>query len=172
MKISKKRKSCCASAGFTLIELIVVVGIIGIIAGIVLTQFGYFRFKGVDAGVKANLNSIRSQAEIFYIEHSSYLPLDGSATSPYNCSTIGGSSTSKNMFSNDAKIKEILAEVSKIGAGVYCANDADTWATAVGLKSEKEISSWCVDSRGGDARVIKGKPDSAINNDTFSCKPN
>src|SRR3954466_2692179 len=51
--------------GFTLIELLVVIAIIGILSSIVLASLNTARNKGVDAAVKGNVNSIRSQAAIY-----------------------------------------------------------------------------------------------------------
>src|SRR3989344_4658063 len=52
--------------GFTLIELLVVISIIGLLSSIILASLNSARAKGGDAGVKANLASLKSQAEILY----------------------------------------------------------------------------------------------------------
>jgi prepilin-type N-terminal cleavage/methylation domain-containing protein len=52
--------------GFTLIELLVVIAIIGILAAVVLGSLNEARRKGADASIRANLNNMRSQSEIYY----------------------------------------------------------------------------------------------------------
>lgn len=57
MKVSVNRK------GFTLIEMLVVVAIIGILAGTVLTALGPARNKGRDARIISGLNNVAALAE-------------------------------------------------------------------------------------------------------------
>lgn len=58
--------------GFTLIELLVVVAIIGILATVVTASLGSSRSKSQDASIKAQLRTIVSQAELWYLEKDSY----------------------------------------------------------------------------------------------------
>ena len=51
--------------GFTLLELMVVVGLVAILASLVMVALGTARGKGGDAGVKSNLHTIANQAELF-----------------------------------------------------------------------------------------------------------
>ncbi|MEK7175265.1 MAG: prepilin-type N-terminal cleavage/methylation domain-containing protein, partial [Patescibacteria group bacterium] len=63
------KKISALKSGFTLIELMVVVALLAMMAVIVLFNISSSRAKGVDAGIKSNLNSFRSRAEIIYLDN-------------------------------------------------------------------------------------------------------
>jgi|GEM_PF-2267058 len=58
--------------GFTLIELLITVFIIGLLASIVLASLSGARNKGNDTGVKAEINTIATQAVLYYGLANSY----------------------------------------------------------------------------------------------------
>ncbi len=53
--------------GFTLMELLVVVGIIGILATIVIGMLSSAQKKGKDSAIKEQMASLRSEAELYAI---------------------------------------------------------------------------------------------------------
>ncbi len=59
--------------GFTLIELMIVVAIIGILAAIVIPNFQNYQFKVKTVEAKSNLGSIRTLEEAYRTENDSYL---------------------------------------------------------------------------------------------------
>ncbi len=70
MKTRKK------SRGFTLVEILIVVVILGILAAIVIPQFTQASTEAREASLRSNLQSIRSQIELFKIQHNDIAPTD------------------------------------------------------------------------------------------------
>ena len=70
-------------AGFTIIELLIVIAIIGILATLVLTNFQGAQAKGRDTVRKNDINSIYQKLEEYYNENGSYPDSDlATATFP------------------------------------------------------------------------------------------
>ena len=59
-------------AGFTIIELLIVIAIIGILATLVLTNFQGAQAKGRDTTRKSDINSIYQKLEEYYNENGGY----------------------------------------------------------------------------------------------------
>ena len=55
--------------GFTLIETLVVIAIIGILAGIVLVFFGWGKDKGKGCENSVGMGQLRSAAELYALDH-------------------------------------------------------------------------------------------------------
>jgi len=62
--------------GFTLIELMIVVAIIGILAAIAIPNFMSYQCKARQSEAKSALGDIRTMEEAYYAEHNTYGTLD------------------------------------------------------------------------------------------------
>ena len=127
------------SRGFTLIELLVVIAIIGILSAVVLASLSTARTKGQDAAVQSDLNTIQTQAEIYY---------GGTGVNSYGAAqaTCSGS-----VFSDPTIIKAIAGTDSANGSATpVCGNSTTAYAAMSQLPTSLggTASYWCVDSTG------------------------
>ena len=66
----------CARKGFTLVEILIVVIILGILAAIVIPQFADASGDAREASAKSLLQTVRSQVELYRMQHSDNYPTD------------------------------------------------------------------------------------------------
>lgn len=115
--------------GFTLIELVVAITIIGLLSTIILGSLRTSRERGANSAIKQNLNSLRSEVELLY----------SNAVNP----TYTGVCTDATVL----KIREAADMVS--GSTMVCYSTATTWAASSALKGpEGSYNYWCVDTSG------------------------
>jgi general secretion pathway protein G len=69
-----------AKSGFTLVEILIVVVILGILAAIVIPQFTNASEEAKESSLATNLQTVRSQIELYKIQHTDALPGAGSAS--------------------------------------------------------------------------------------------
>ncbi|MHC4120029.1 MAG: type II secretion system protein [Planctomycetota bacterium] len=63
-----------ARSGFTLVEILIVVVILGILAAIVIPQFTEASTEAKTSALATDLQSVRSQIELYKIQHNDNLP--------------------------------------------------------------------------------------------------
>ncbi len=147
--------------GFTLIELLVVVAIIGILASVVLASLNSARSKGADAAVKSNLDTVRTQAVMYYNVYNAYRTTSSIGSGDYggDCNTIG------TVFQDSTGTTEGQTLSKTIAAAITGAYNAgrgaktckltsigNQYMVAVGLKSSS-TAYWCVDSKGNSLQT-------------------
>ena len=58
--------------GFTLIELMIVIAIIGILAAIAIPQFSAYRTRAFNSSALADLRNAMGAQEVYYVNHQAY----------------------------------------------------------------------------------------------------
>ena len=61
-----------SASGFTLVELMIVIAIIGILAAIAIPQFASFRQKGYNSAAISDLRNVKTNLEAFYKDYQQY----------------------------------------------------------------------------------------------------
>ncbi|HSE57017.1 MAG TPA: prepilin-type N-terminal cleavage/methylation domain-containing protein, partial [Candidatus Paceibacterota bacterium] len=119
-------------AGFTLIEVIVVLAILALFSAIVVFAVGLSRAKGEDARTKETLASVRTSATDEYIELASF-------------NTVCSSGKTHTI------ITTLAAQQGLSITDYICVADPTQFAVLFPLKAESGY--WCVDSTGNAKRM-------------------
>lgn len=145
--------------GFTLIEILVVIAIIGILTSVILPRINSARDKGVIAKVELELDSIRKAMEVLFADTGYY---------PNGTSTICPSSVGAN---NEVTLSDATAGLTANASGwlgwdgPYVRTDVDPWGTPYFLDEDYQ----CTASTTGCKGIADAGQDSSV---IVSCGPN
>ena len=127
--------------GFTLIEVLVVVFIIGVLASVVLASLSGAKSQGNDTGVKAEIGTIATQAVLYYGIANSF----GATNYGGGIATCGASANGNTVFYDlsttvDTTIRNAVANLQKDAYGgsanVVCRSDATRFLVAAELSGQ------------------------------------
>lgn len=85
-------------AGFSLVELLVVIFVIGVLAALLTTNLMGVRSRAEDARIKAGLQDLKKALRIYYNDYQSYPAGSGGAIA--GCGAAGDQTCSGSTFSN------------------------------------------------------------------------
>lgn len=134
--------------GFTLLELIIVIAIIGFLASIALSVLDDTRAKGRDAHRASQLQEILKAAELYYADHGVY-PDDG-----VNDGNIISLSNVTELLIEQGGYLSVMPEDPKWGGDsadgyLYCSSD-DGDSFTILMQTEYVGKNYCFASRGPD----------------------
>jgi len=87
--------------GFTLIELMIVVAIIGILAAIAIPQFSSYRIRAFNSAAESDMRNIMNGEEAYYADNETYVDVTKTGSATATTTTFGslpGVKLSKGVF--------------------------------------------------------------------------
>ena len=123
-------------SGFTIVELLIVIVVIGILAALVITTYTGIQAKGRNANRQSDLNSLQTHLEAYFAQNGHYPSLTDMNNSAWVVSNLKGLDTaalqdpegSNQTLAGSPAAKVYAYEVANSG-GTSCESDDTTCAT-------------------------------------------
>jgi prepilin-type N-terminal cleavage/methylation domain-containing protein len=133
--------------GFTIIELLTTIAIIGILAAVILGALNDARVDGIDAKIIAEMDGVGKRAQIEEAQAGTYDIVCGSFGVP-----------------TSTTIMDLIDSINTLASStVVCNSSPGAYAVSVGLSD----THWCVDSTG--ARTEIAAPLAGLPTPDYSC---
>ena len=143
----RKRKT-----GFTLVEILIVVIILGILAAIVIPQFTEASNDAKNASLDSNLQTLRSQFELYKVQHDDTYPWDdGSGALDTSANIITRMTAKTNADGTTAGTPTLGPYMQTVPLNPFLSN-----TTAVFAGAAADDTDWAIDVDTG--AIIDGRP--------------
>ena len=134
------------SLGFSLVELLIVITIIGILSTIILNSLSNSRAKAYDSKVKQQLSGFRTATEIYFANQSP----NGYGPATIGCdggifNNVDAPNGTPGLYIEDGNLPDFV--------DIKCSSTDSAYAVKATLYSGNEY--WCVDNK-GTSRMISG----------------
>lgn len=124
--------------GFTLIELMIVVAIIGILAAIAIPRFAQMLERSRDGATKGNLGALRSAVSIYYGDKEGVWPTD--LTTAFTSYILPIPPAKSTPLGNSSAVSNVTGAPSSAGTGwAYCTsgtNQGNVWCNSSATDSK------------------------------------
>ena len=106
--------------GFTLIELMIVIAIIGILAAIAIPQFAAYRQRAYLSALKSDAHTIGTAQEAYYSDNSTYASTTANVlTTTYGAGTLSADTTVGNWLGDATSFSFTCADTVHGGTVTY-----------------------------------------------------
>ena len=119
--ISLKRKQ----SGFTIVELLIVIVVIGILAALVLTTFSGVQRKARNTERQTDIKAIHGQLEAYFAQNNSYPALAQLNDSSWRASTVMKSLDGEALKDPKGSAQTVAADATATSYGYNVTTDAD-----------------------------------------------
>jgi prepilin-type N-terminal cleavage/methylation domain-containing protein len=144
-------------SGFTLVELLVVMAIIGILSVVTLANFSTSQAKGRDAQRKSDLKQISIALEAYYADHGAYPVGTAGKIMACGCATLtpcvyiacswGGTSNREFIDENNTVYMKEIPNDSVSSRQYYYVSDKKSWQLYAVLENTNDMDQLPIASR-------------------------